>query len=392
MCPLEDAELVLAGKYQPKPLILRANVGEWLEVTVHNVFDPEHPIPFQDYPIVPLDKKHTPSLRISLNPQFLKYDPVRDSGINIGYNNQEQTVGIGESKKYLWYADREYGSCIIQSFGDMRNHRHHGLFGAVIVEPAGARWYKNMTTREGIYEEQTVITAPGVEPFREYVLFIQNGIRLLDAKGELIQTTLGEEGEAPDAEDTGEKGYNYRSERLFNRLERDKRVFKVFSSKVHGDPATPLFRAYPCDKVVFRTMMPADKPRNVGLAVHGHMWKEQPRDPFSRIIPLQGGISIGNKFDMELEGGAACPGDYLYRSGSFKWDVGNLPDYETGTWIPMQESEPKSNRTFLWKIEGKNNPLGGLLFFRKVLYIRQRRKVKRGDVLCTWQMLWSYRR
>ena len=78
--------------------------------------------------------------------------------------------------------------------------------------------------------------------------------------------------------------------------------------------------------MIFRTMMPADKPRNVSLAVHGHLWREQPRDALSREIPLQGGISIGNRFDMELKDGAACPGDYLYRSGSLAWDV------ESGMW------------------------------------------------------------
>lgn len=42
--------------------------------------------------------------RVSLNPQFLQYDPICDSGINVGYNNKEQTVGIGESKRYSWKA------------------------------------------------------------------------------------------------------------------------------------------------------------------------------------------------------------------------------------------------------------------------------------------------
>lgn len=176
------------------------------------------------------------------------------------------------------------------------------------------------------FAQQAVITAPGVESFREYVLFIQNGIRLLDVKGNLIQTAAGDNGEPVDAEDTGEKGYNYRSEQFANRLARDSRVWKVFSSKVHGDPATPVWKAYPGDRVIFRTMMPADKLRNTSLAVHDHLWREQRRDPFSRIIPLQGGVSIGNKFDMELLGGAGCPGDYLYRSGSFAWDV------ESGMW------------------------------------------------------------
>lgn len=315
--PLEDAEKALTGDWQPKPLILRANAGDWIEVTLYNLFDPQKPIPFFDYPRVPLDKEHKPSSRVSLNPQFLQYDPVCDSGINVGYNNREQTVGIGESKKYLWRADQQYGACILQSFGDMRNHRYHGLFGAIIIEPAGAVWHRNFTKKAGDFAEQAVITAPGIENFREFVLFIQNGIRLLDQDGEVIKTNQSEEEEV-DAEDTGEKGYNYRSERFANRLQKDRRISKVFSSKIHGDPATPVFKAYSGDQVVFRTMMPADKPRNVGLTVHGHLWREQPLDPFSRIIPLQGGISIGNKFDMTLEQGASCPGDYLYRSGSLK--------------------------------------------------------------------------
>ncbi|MGN0465546.1 MAG: multicopper oxidase domain-containing protein [Lachnospiraceae bacterium] len=324
--PLEDVDFILEGKCKPKPLILRANAGDWIEVILHNIWDPNHPIPYQDYPRVPLDIKHKPSERVSLNPQFLQYDPVNDSGINVGYNEREQTVGIGESKRYLWRADREYGTCLLQSFGDMRNHRHHGLFGAVIVEPAGSVWYENFTRRKNCFAEQAVITAPGEMSFREYVVFIQNGIRLLDAEGNLIETAAADEGESVDPEDTGEKGYNYRSERFANRLKRDKRIWKVFSSKVHGDPATPIWKAYPGDRIIFRTAMPADKPRNVSFAVHGHMWREQPNDSLSREIALQGGISIGNRFDMELKDGASCPGDYLYRSGSFGWDV------ESGMW------------------------------------------------------------
>lgn len=146
--PLEDVDNVLAGKCMPKPLILRANAGDWIEVTLHNAWNPEHPVPYFSYPTVPLDKEYTPSMRVSLNPQFLRYDPVRDSGINVGYNEMEQTVGVGESKRYLWHADQEYGACILQSFGDMRNHRYHGLFGAVIVEPPGAQWYRNFTGKK----------------------------------------------------------------------------------------------------------------------------------------------------------------------------------------------------------------------------------------------------
>ncbi|MGN0425811.1 MAG: hypothetical protein ACI4FY_10885 [Acetatifactor sp.] len=334
--PLEEAEKAKSACYNPKPLILRANAGDWIEVTLHNLFDAQNPIRYFDYPKVPLDMPHKPSMRVSLNPQFLHYDPVCDSGINVGFNNREQTVGPGESKKYLWYADREYGACMIQSFGDMRNHRYHGLFGAIMIEPPGSNWYRSFSLARAMYEEEAVITAPGVEDFRECVVMIQNGIRMLDKEGNLVKTTENVEGdtpggeipetEEPDAEDTGEKGYNYRSERFANRLKKDHRISKVFSSRIHGDPATPVFRAYTGERVIFRTMMPADKPRNVGFLIHGNNWKEQPKDPYSRIVPMQGAVSIGNTFQMELKDGFSCPGDYLYRSGSLKWDV------ESGMW------------------------------------------------------------
>lgn len=321
--PLEDVEQVLFGKYHPKPLILRANAGEWIEVTLHNLIDKK--IPYFDYPSVPLDFRHKPSKRVSMNPQFLNYDPVCDSGINVGYNNREQTVGPGESKKYLWYADQEYGSCIIQSFGDMRNHRYHGLFGAVVVEPAGAKWYQTNSLAKEVHEQQAVITAPGVDSFREFVVFIQNGIRMLDKNEEIVKTIV-DDGEGIDHEDTGEKGYNYRSERFANRLKKDSRISKVFSSRVHGDPATPVFKAYPGERVIFRVLMPADKPRNVGFCIHGHEWKEVDERSCIDRVASQGAISIGNTFDIELENGASNPGDYLYRSGSLKWDV------ESGMW------------------------------------------------------------
>ncbi len=341
--PLKEMKDVLSGKKQPKPLILRANEGDWIEVTLHNRLN--HQVPFHDYPIVPLDKVHKPSNRVSINPQFLKYDNNKYSGVNVGCNKEEQTVGPGETKKYLWYADKEYGTCGLQSFGDLRNHRYHGLFGAIIIEPRAAKWHKQKLLVNADYEEQVVVTAPKIKSYREFVVFIQNGIRLLDADGKLIKTA-GDAGmepgpghEAPgahdsvDPEDTGEKGYNYRSERFHNRLKKNNKISEIFSSKKHGDPSTPLFEAYSGERVIFRTLMPADKPRNVGFGIHGHMWREQQKDPKSRMIPLQGAISIGSAYNMELKDGASCPGDYLYRSGSLKWDV------ESGMWGILRVSK-----------------------------------------------------
>ena len=202
------------------------------------------------------------------------------------------------------------------------------MFGAIIIEPPAAKYYNNICPVKDSYKEQVVITAPGKENFREFVLFAQNGIRLLDINGEIIKTTeQGNEGAhgAPDHEDTGEKGYNYRSERFFNRLRRIPLIYKVFDSKVHGDPATPVFTAFTGEKVIIRLLMPADKPRNIGFTIHGHQWKSQPDDPFSNVISVQGAISVGGKYDIEINS-SNVPGDYLYRSGTLRWDV------ESGMW------------------------------------------------------------
>lgn len=326
--PLEHAEEVKCGCRNPVPLILRANAGDWIEVTLHNMFD--KPVKYFDYPSVPLDMKHKPSDRVSLSPQFLKFCPQCSSGVNVGFNKIEQTAAPGECIKYLWHADKEYGTCLINSFGDLRNHRYHGLFGAIIIEPTSAKYYHNIFSIEKSYEEQSVITAPGIETFREFVLFAHNGIRLLDKAGNLIKTTEQEnEGGhgAPDHEDTGEKGYNYRSERFFNRLRRIPVISKVFSSWAHGEPSTPLLKAYAGERVIIRLLMPSDKPRNIGFVLHGHNWRAQPDDPFSTTISAQGAMSVGGVYNIELQNGASkVAGDYLYRSGSLKWDV------ESGMW------------------------------------------------------------
>ncbi len=340
--PLERACDVICGRKSPIPLILRANAGEWIEVILHNLFDPNVPIRYNDYPSVPLDMPHTPSMRVSLNPQFLRFDPVVSSGINVGYNAMEQTAGPGECVRYLWHADKEYGTCLLTAFGDLRNHRYHGLFGAVIIEPPDARHYAGFLPVEENHLEQAVITAPGVDTFREFVLFAHNGIRLLDKNDQLIKTTEeggGDGHAAPDHEDTGEKGYNYRSERFFNRLRRNPDTNKVFDSKTHGDPATPVLEAYSGERVVIRLLMPADKPRNISFALHGHEWRAQPADPLTRVVPVQGAVSVGGTYTMELKNGAAvCPGDYLYRSGSLRWDV------ESGMWGILRVISPSIRR------------------------------------------------
>ena len=62
-----------------------------------------------------------------------------------------------------------------------------------------------------------------------------------------------------------------------------------------------MFRAYIGERIIIRLLMPADKPRNISFVLHGHRWREQPEDPFTRVIPVQGAVSVGNVFRAYLK-------------------------------------------------------------------------------------------
>lgn len=329
MFVLEEHEKgILNGTMDPKPLILRANAGDCIEVTLTNhMFNS---IKQDEHPSVPVDAPFPPSNRVSIHPHLLKYDVLTSDGATVGFN-YDQSIAPGESITYRWFADSELGACMLTGFGDIRNHRHHGLFGAIIIEPTGSKYIDPEDGEEMKcgHLDQMVISNAGMASFREFVIFMQDGLSLYDKYDNPIPDPVdAEHGTAElDFEDQGQKGFNYRSERFENRLKEDSRFHLLMSSLVHGDPATPIFKAYPGDPIRIRLVMPADKPRNHSFVLHGHSWKAQYSDPFSDIISVQGAISVGNVFNIIIQGGAnKIPGDYAYRSGLLRWDV------EQGMW------------------------------------------------------------
>ena len=59
----------------------------------------------------------------------------------------------------------------------------------------------------------------------------------------------------------GARGINYRTERLAPRFAANSEPAWLMSSTVHGDPATPVFRAYKGDPVRVRLLMGGDRGR-----------------------------------------------------------------------------------------------------------------------------------
>jgi hypothetical protein len=178
-----------------------------------------------------------------------------------------------------------------------------------------------------------------VRSHREFVIDFQDGLNLYDASGKQIEDAApGDVPGAPvDPEDQGEVGVNYRSEPFLNRVTDGKSSdpADVFSSAVHGDPSTPVFRAYPKDPTMVRILNSSDLPRVHTFGLTGHSWKYEQNDPESNVINGQGGLNTGRAFNAGICAGSNTPlfatnatpscaaapdgnaGDYLYNDRNF---------------------------------------------------------------------------
>ena len=332
----EDAEDIRNGILNPEPLIIRGNVGEVVQVTLRNDLDDlKFPPDDQLYPGVPVNVIHKPSKRISLHAQLLAYDVRFSDGATVGFN-PDQTIAPGEEVTYHWYIDQQVGAVGLVDMADIRNHRHHGAFGMLVTEPRGATYHHHVTGEPVTTGSQVVIQAGGFRS-REFCIIMHDGVRLYNKEGRLIidpepVINIGgdAEEETEDFEDQGSRGFNYRAERFRNRLIQNPDISLVFSSKVHGDPATPLFLAYAGDPVTIRFIFSSDRARAHTFLLHGHQWLRSDDDVNSEPVSFQGHITVGHTDDFQLLYGAGGflgrPGDYLYRSGNIRWDI------ELGVW------------------------------------------------------------
>ncbi|WNS80355.1 multicopper oxidase domain-containing protein [Domibacillus sp. DTU_2020_1001157_1_SI_ALB_TIR_016] len=335
----EDVDDILSGRKNPEPLVLRGNSGELVEVTLTSQLKFDL-FPFPDgihpYPPVKEQAFYPPSLRISLHVNMLDYDVTTSSGGTVGFN-PDQTVGPGETITYRWHVQDSMGTCAMWDMADLRNHRSFGTFGAFIAEPRFTTYLDPYTLEPVQTGTNVLLQHPLNDRYREFVLVMHDGVRLEDKHGKVIIDPLDGVIPKPDPEDDevdtydfGSRGFNYRTERLINRFRKHPVLGDLFSSEIHGDPATPVFEAYPGDPVVVRLTTPSERRRSHTFHIHGHNWKFDPRDIDSRIDSFTGHMVVGVTEDLLLIGGAGgtynYPGDYMYRAGNIRWDI------EQGMW------------------------------------------------------------
>jgi hypothetical protein len=297
-----------------------------------------------------------PSNEVGLHPQLLEYDVRTSDGANVGLNDK-QTVAPGANTSYRWYAGRvevnpdgvrtatpvEYGAINLTDYGDIMKHGSHGAVGMIVIEPQGATW----TTPANTYNEALVKDATGNVLFKEFNVLYQDDLVMKAPNGNPVRNYVGEE----DSEDSGMKGFNYKTEPLWARLgftaemsKIDPATFQrvdellndvnqanVLSSASYGDPETPVFSVAAGTPVRFRVVQPTGHSRQHAFTVFGHSWFHEAwvndstvlwrpgvdPEPNSMNIGSQGGHTARRHWNIIVPsagGGFRQTGDYLMRT------------------------------------------------------------------------------
>jgi hypothetical protein len=109
--------------------------------------------------------------------------------------------------------------------------------------------------------------------------------------------------------------FNFRSASLTARLINNKDGSKIFSSKEHGDPATPMLKAYVGDNIVFRLLAGMQNETHT-FVVSGHGYRPERYDRDSRVTNSIH-VGIAERYDLPSKAGGfqQMAGDYIYYNG-----------------------------------------------------------------------------
>lgn len=328
--PSGDFVEVCPSNDKLEPLVLRCQKGDWIAVEVINDIPAENEVEPMAPQLPHNDKERTVSNKVSLHADLLHYDVKSSDGSNVG-NNPDTTIENASSHTYFWHADEEVGPVLLQDMADFRNHRHHGLIGAIVVHPSGTVPYKVsmlgatsslMPKNIQWHGARVTLACENGKIVEDKVLFLQDGLRYyLNGNPALpigdFPADPGEE--TPDTEDQGLKGFNYGSEPTSHL-----RGYKFA-------PATPIIKVEANANVQIHMVGACDKPRNHTFTLHGHSWKEWEHLHHidSPRMSSEGGISSGFVKTYRFNANDSL-GNYMYRSGVLKYVV------EQGLWGVLQ--------------------------------------------------------
>jgi manganese oxidase len=276
--PTSLAAAVIAKQVFPEPLVLHVAAGECIQVTLTN---------------------QRASSKASFHVGALLHD-LSSSGINVGTNPGDQTVAPGASKTYTYYADtQKLESTLISDFGAPTASGLDGMYGSIVVAPAGATFTDPESGQATDMGSQVDVHVPGKPAFRDFTLL------LADHDPRIGQSTM------PYPRDvSGPALVNYRNAGI-----RADNASMFLSSANGGDPTTPLMQAYAGDPVKVHVLGAPQSDQVHVFNLGGMSWPGDMYIPNSSQWQSRG-VGPWEKLDISVSGGAGGPthepGDYFY--------------------------------------------------------------------------------
>ena len=259
-------------------------------------------------------------------------------------DHPKHDIATVEFVRYRWWVDVDLGTVFWHDHAFGATTWPHGGFGSVIIEPYGSTYHDPKSGKQ-VYSGPIAdihTTEPigyGVNgSFRELMVSIHdtvphtvNTIMAGNPPGQPIEVAL-EAGKtvsfampehilaAPNpyingGTHTTGSGLNFRAAPFAQRLSNNPDTSKLFSSAVHGDPGTPLLRAYVGDTVVFRLLHQLMNESHV-WTISGHTFlTERYAGDANRKNSIH--VGIAERYDLVTKAGGfqGMPGDYIHFNG-----------------------------------------------------------------------------
>jgi hypothetical protein len=345
-----------------EPLVLWCRDGEQVEIELTNAL-PGPPAKLEPEPFapeVPVERPDPPgrpvSSQVSMHADLVTYDVKTSDGANVGLN-PVQTIPPGGTRVYTWQTyrpedcppeedcqpgavpddGRPLGPLLLQDMADFRNHRHHGLIGALVVLPSdatpfmvedGAATAQDAAARVWHGARVTVVhgedgrPGSGAGQEEQMVLLMQDGLRLFlnGNTGFPLPDPPDEPAGEAEKEDQGQKGFNYRSEPIGPTFDPRGSPYTLENPA----PATPVWNVPAGSEVRLHLVGATDKPRQYSFTIHGVAWPEhrfQQQGGGDRIVMVSSESAISCGTARTLEFAPEHAGDHAYRSGVLKWAV-----------------------------------------------------------------------
>ncbi|MDX6196987.1 MAG: hypothetical protein QOJ79_138 [Actinomycetota bacterium] len=208
-------------------------------------------------------------------------------------HNADAATRPGQRGSYLLYADPSLGATVAQirdGVDPVRTLRL-GLYGAVVVDPAGSQ---RTDDADGV---SAVVRPRSAAAYRDFTVFLQDG-----------DASIG-------------------THRMPYTKDVDGVAAVSYGSAASGsEVAAPVLRAFVGDPVQLHVVVPASEQTQV-VTVDGHTWPLEPGRPGTTHVSAAtvGGLQ---SLTLRLDGGAGgrrgVPGDYRYGNARLPYDVAGM--------------------------------------------------------------------